>query len=187
MVASPPETHLEYAAKTIRAGKPLFVEKPLCLETAAAEWLLTVADSQVHVGHILIHAEGFQKQVAEQPLRFEAWRASNNPGYHGVNAWWDIGVHDVAAAVHLYGRPTEVAGTVTAETYDVRLKFPRGEAHLEGSRVHEAKQWILHFDGTKYTPYGENTEPLQVEIEAFLDGYDNLAEAVTVIETLGRA
>lgn len=187
VVATPPETHLEYAAKTVRKRRPLFVEKPLTLDFRSALWLNEMVFSQVHVGHILCHAEGFQKLKAEGPKTFGSYRGGNNPGYHGVTALWDIGVHDIAAAVNLFGEPLNVAASVQPESYEVWLEFRWGHtAHLEGSRVDPEKRWDMLFDNQPYSPYGETVEPLLAEMEAFLDGYHNLDEALTVVKTLER-
>lgn len=187
MVASPPETHFEYAAKAVLERKPLFVEKPLCIEYGGARWLRKVASSQVHVGHILLHAEGFQKHKAEQPREFKAWRAGHNPGYHGVTAWWDLAVHDIAAAIDLFGPPIQVETSISAESYEAWMLFANNRtAHIEGSRVHETKEWVLSFDGVEYSPYGEKVEPLRLEVEAFLDGHHNLESAVEVVKVLDQ-
>ncbi len=42
-VATPPDTHAEYAIKTMRAGKPVYVEKPMALNTRECEEMLKVS------------------------------------------------------------------------------------------------------------------------------------------------
>ena len=185
MVASPPWEHFEQARIVVETGKPLFVEKPVCFTSWQAHYLKTHQKTQVHVGHILTTTRGFVREKEKRPRHFQAWRASHNPGYHNLNALWDIGVHDVAAAVNLFGKPDHVEGAVTEETYKLWLNFTANRtAVIEGSRVADGKQWIVQFDDRKYTPYSEKTEPLLQEVEAFLDGYDNLDEAATVVDVL---
>lgn len=187
MIASPPEHHFRMVLAAVRKKIPVFVEKPFVLTHRDALWIAEQTFSQIHVGHVLLHAEGFQKAKTDDPKRYEAWRAGNNPGYHDVSAWWDLAVHDVAACVDLFGKPTNITSVQTFETYEAWLEWPTKTARLQGSRIHDSKEWKISFDGKAYDPYSEKTEPLLLEVEAFLDGYDNLQHALNVVQTLERA
>lgn len=43
-IATPPSSHLEYALAAIRAGKPVYVEKPMTLNAGEAKKMLTAAE-----------------------------------------------------------------------------------------------------------------------------------------------
>ena len=55
-LATPAETHAELAIQAMRAGKDVFVEKPMALSISDAEEMLTVANETgriLMVGHLL--------------------------------------------------------------------------------------------------------------------------------------
>jgi predicted dehydrogenase len=42
-VATPPDTHAEYAIKSMKAGKPVYVEKPMAMNTAECQQMIDVS------------------------------------------------------------------------------------------------------------------------------------------------
>lgn len=185
VVATPPQFHYSYALQAVQHGRPFLVEKPLALDPVDSAVLLRLADlNRVSgaVGHIAFHA-GYPRTPATSVVAF---RAGNNPGYHDVSAWWDIGVHDVAVAVDKIGRPTNIRLDQDFDHYQARLESPLGTAEITGTRTSQTKEWKLVFDGWPWTPYDSPAEPLRTELEWWLDGGSNLDDGHLVVETLWR-
>jgi predicted dehydrogenase len=188
VIAAPPQHHFDLAWKALAARRPVYVEKPLTLDFGQAKRLAKYAKgTQVGVGHILLHADGFQPFLGLSPQKIRTYRSGMNPGYHNISAWWDLGVHDVSACVALYGRPQKVRVEQDFDTYRAELKWDNCYAVLVGNRRSVEKRWDIEFDGVAYSPYSETVEPLMNQMVWWLAGGDNLAEAVTVVETLARS
>lgn len=189
VIAAPPQHHFNLAWKAVAESKPVYIEKPLTLDYAEARVLWAYARTvgvQVAVGHVLTHAVGYRQATVIPPKRIRAYRAGSNPGYHNVPAWWDLGVHDVAAAVRIHGRPETVRVEQDFETYRAELEWDGAEALLVGNRDATEKRWDIEYDDHPYSPYGETVEPLKLQLQSFLNGGDNLDEGLLVVETLDR-
>lgn len=188
-IAAPPQEHYRMVQRALAYEIPVFVEKPLAMTHEQALHLQTMARTlnvPVAVGHIVLTADGYQKHRTAAPNMIYAARHGMNPGYHAVPAWWDLAVHDVAVCVDLLGRPVIVDVDGDFDSYSARLIWNQAEAYLMGNRNAPEKRWELTFDGAFYSPYEEGREPLRTELAWWLEGGDNLDDAVTVVETLER-
>lgn len=184
VVAVPPQHQASEVNRVLEWGKPFFCEKPFTLNPTDAAFLrMSARMAGVHgaVGYIALHADGFPLDADKLIVR----RQTESPGYHDVDAVWDLGAHDVAAFVHLFGRPDTVDYQGDRDTYQLRLENKRGVADLQGSRT-GGKLWEYLVDGEHWTPYASKREPLKTEMEWWLDGGDNLNAALTTVETLSR-
>ena len=64
VIALPAESHYEFTAKALRAGKDVFVEKPLALDLVHAKKLTALAEENkriLMVGHLLRYHPAFLK------------------------------------------------------------------------------------------------------------------------------
>lgn len=187
IVATPPQFHAEYANLALEFDTPTLVEKPLALDPIDAAFLYTASyltDTQLAVGHTALFADDYP---TDDFTKIRAHRSGNNPGYHGLNAWWDLGVHDVAVCVDQFGRPARIEADISEEVYHVRLYWEERFAELTGNRNSDVKEWWFQFDGMDWTPYDSQTEPLKREVEWWLSGGSNPEQAQLVVETLHRA
>lgn len=77
-IATPPSTHMEYTLAAAQAGKPVYVEKPMGLNTAECEAMIAACGQAGFRCTSLITAEGFR---ASARLR-SGWtqERSVNPG-----------------------------------------------------------------------------------------------------------
>ena len=63
-IATPPDAHLEYAVKAMRAGKPVYVEKPMCRTYAECQEMLKVSNETgmpIYVAYYRRALPGFLK------------------------------------------------------------------------------------------------------------------------------
>lgn len=120
VLATPAVTHFPLAMQALKAGKHVFVEKPLALSSAEAEELTHAADSLgriLMVGHILEYHPAYEalvdlirsgelgtiKHVRSSRLSLGKLRTEEN-------ALWSLGPHDVSL----------ILGILNEEPVDVR-------------------------------------------------------------------
>jgi predicted dehydrogenase len=116
-VASPAHTHAAWALKALKAGKPVYVEKPLAIDLAEAD---AIAGEAARGG--LVVACGFLERAAfaalglfdvpEAPLSLEAVRLGvASPRNLDVSVVLDLMIHDLDLALALgRGEPFAVEG-----------------------------------------------------------------------------
>ncbi len=145
-VATPPSSHEEYAIAAIKAGKPVYVEKPMSVSLAAASNILNVAienNAKLSVAHYRREQPLFKKVkelLAEKvigevrmvnlfcykkPLSAEdlndpkvAWRV--NTEIAGGGLFNDLAPHQLDLMLYFFGNVKEAFGIATnqAEQYD---------------------------------------------------------------------
>ena len=112
VIATPAQTHFELGIRALRAGKHVFIEKPMTLSVADAEVLCNEAESlnrTLMVGHLLLYQPAVTfiknevidtgrigKLVSIHQERLNLGRARSVE-----NVLWSLGVHDVAVAGYL--------------------------------------------------------------------------------------
>jgi predicted dehydrogenase len=134
-VATPPLQHEEFTVKALRAGKPVYVEKPMAIDAAAARRMATVADEtgvKCCVAHYRRQQPLFLKVKALieegaigqprlanlhclQPHKHpmitqteDAWRY--NPSLSGGGLFFDLAPHQLDLMFYFFGEPKEVKG-----------------------------------------------------------------------------
>lgn len=134
-VATPPLQHEEYTIQALQAGKPVYVEKPMALNAAAARRMQQAAEKtgvKLCVAHYRRRWPLFQKikaLVAEgtlgkiqyvtlqllQPHQSnitakteEAWRL--NPALSGGGLFYDLAPHQLDILYYLFGTPQRITG-----------------------------------------------------------------------------
>jgi UDP-2-acetamido-3-amino-2,3-dideoxy-glucuronate N-acetyltransferase len=167
-VASPAVLHHELAARALRAGKDVFVEKPLALEVAQAEELLELARTRrrvLMVGHVLEYHPAILKLkelVDAGELGQIHYAYSNRLNLGKVrkeeNILWSFAPHDISVLLLLMGAMPEWAST-SAQSYlqhevaDVTmtcLSFPgKPRAHIFVSWLHPYKEQKLVVIGSR--------------------------------------
>jgi len=148
-VVSPTLSHYEYVKMALKAGKPTFVEKPLCDSVEKAAELVKLSDEaevQVQVGHV----ERFNPAMLAvnkmdfSPLFIEAHRlAAFNPRGTDVAVILDLMIHDIDIILNLVQsnvKKIQANGVaIISKTPDIanaRIEFDNGcVANLTASRV----------------------------------------------------
>lgn len=147
-IASPAVSHAEWALAALRAGKPVYVEKPLAVALDDAEAIVREAD---HRG--LAVACGFLERIAlraiglldasESPVRIEAVRRGP-PSLRNrdVSVVLDLMIHDLDLALMLgAGDPYAVEAEGGVDEARAEISFDDGlVAIVEASRVAAAPQ-----------------------------------------------
>lgn len=168
VIATPAETHYELAKEVLRAGKHVFVEKPLALTSEQGAHLVRLAEEQdriLMVGHVLEYHPAIlrlSELVRAGELGKVRYIYSNRLSLGRVrreeNILWSFAPHDIAVILRLMGNlPFQVVacggGYIQANIPDVtvtNLLFDNGvRAHIFVSWLHPFKEQRLVVIGSK--------------------------------------
>ena len=133
-IATPVDTHFPLALEALRAGKHVWVEKPITTTSAEAMTLIEEAARRrliLHVDHTFIYTGAVRKikelvsTVVGHVYYYDAVRVNLGLFQRDVNVLWDLAVHDlsildhvlpmqphavsVTGACHVNGSPEDVA------------------------------------------------------------------------------
>ncbi len=120
VIATPVATHFDIAAQALRAGKHVYVEKPLTQSAADARALIDLAEERqlkLMVGHLLEYhpAVSYLKNTLDQgqigpPYYMYTQRVNLGIVRQNENAWWSLAPHDISVICYLFGsEPVSVA------------------------------------------------------------------------------
>jgi predicted dehydrogenase len=179
-LATPVASHFELGAAALRAGKHVFVEKPLASSSREALELAELAQRRqrvLMVGHTFLYSPAvnvIRDIIAANELGEIYFISSSrvNLGIHqpDVSVVWDLGPHDFSILLYWLGEtPTHVSATsrgcVIREKPDVAfisLEFERGTiAHVELSWLAPSKlrrttvvgsRQMIVYDDTSHEP-----------------------------------
>lgn len=167
-IATPPGTHANLAIQAMRAGKDVFVEKPMSDNLEQAKLMLTVAQETgriLMVGHILLYHPAVLKlkaMIDGGEMGKIQYVYSNRLNFGQIrvqeNTTWSFAPHDIAVINYLLNEvPTAVSTSgsahVTEGVHDVTLtdlEYPGAvKAHIFVSWLHPYKEQRLVVIGTK--------------------------------------
>ncbi len=148
-IVTPTSSHYIYARQAIKAGKHVFIEKPVTETDEQARELVSLAEEagvKVQVGHVERFNPVFLKACAFslQPRFIEAHRLSEfNPRGTDVSVVMDLMIHDIDLALHMVNAPVSRVSasgvSVISDTPDIanaRIVFDNGSvANLTASRI----------------------------------------------------
>ena len=181
-IATPAQSHYEIASAFLKAGKDVFIEKPMTLCSKEATELVDIAklnNSILMVGHMLLYqpaiqfiktylAEGHIGQIYhlhQERLKLGRVRSKEN-------VIWSLGVHDIAVLLYLAGSVPEeikcsghsgVQEQIQDDAY-VHMTFQSGtKAHLHSS-------WI----------WPENSRGMRIIGSKGMLVYDEMKQTVTL-------
>ena len=184
-IATPAQSHYEIASTFLKAGKDVFIEKPMTLCSKEASELVDIAklnNSILMVGHMLLYqpaiqfiktylAEGHIGQIYhlhQERLKLGRVRSKEN-------VIWSLGVHDIAVLLYLAGSaPHEIKCSghsgiqeqIQDDAY-VHMTFQSGKkAHLHSS-------WI----------WPENSRSMRIIGSKGMRVYDEIKQTVTLHKT----
>jgi UDP-2-acetamido-3-amino-2,3-dideoxy-glucuronate N-acetyltransferase len=174
VIATPPDSHAGLALRALRAGRHVFVEKPLalcCRDAQRLKQASRTAKRQLMVGHLLEYHpafEGLLRLVESGRLGRISHVLSQRLGPRRrchQNAWWTLAPHDLSMLRALF-RCDPVDLTVrprcsaSIDAVVAQLAFPDGcTARVEVSAVDAEKIRRLTVVGAKGLALFDDTEP----------------------------
>ncbi len=177
-LATPAEQHAPMAIAALRAGKDVFVEKPMALTPESGQDVLDASLATrrlVMVGHLLLYhpaIEAIQQLLGSGELGRLEYIYSNRLSMGKIrseeNALWSFAPHDISVILRLVGHsPVQVSATGGAylqpNIADVTvsdLLFNHGtRAHIFVSWLHPYKEQRLVVIGSKKMVVFEETRP----------------------------
>lgn len=177
-IATPSCSHYEIAMECLKAGKHVYVEKPIATTSSEAFELNEEADARelvLMVGHLLLYhpavnrlkgliAEGYLGTICH----IQSDRLNYNPTKYDLSVIWDLAPHDISMMSFVLDMdPLSVKSaigyvTTPGRVMDVAhldLLFPDGiSAHIHNSWIHPYKQVKLLVRGTEMTAILDDTE-----------------------------
>ncbi len=176
-VVTPSHTHFKIVEAFLKAGKHVYVEKPISTVAEEAKRLMELADSKglvLMVGHLLLYhpaVNRLKQLVYEGELGEITYAQSDrlNINYfkNDRSVMWDLAPHDVSMVNYILGKePTRVVSAVGAssdqnEILDIThiaVEYENGAiAKFSDSWIHPQKRVNLLIRGTKATAMFDDT------------------------------
>ena len=178
-LATPAETHAELAIQAMKAGKDVFVEKPMALTLEDAEQMQSVAnqtDRVFMVGHLLEYHPAVLKLrelIDSGELGKINYAYSNRLNFGKVrteeNALWSFAPHDFAVILRLIGQsPIEVSATggsyLTKGLADVTVSNMR---FSDDTRAHIFVSWLHPFKEQRLVVVGDKKMAIFNDVATF--------------------
>jgi UDP-2-acetamido-3-amino-2,3-dideoxy-glucuronate N-acetyltransferase len=168
IVASPAETHYSIAKRMLKAGKNVLVEKPITLNSAEAEELLSISSNlklKLMVGHILLYhpavitmKEGIEKGTIGKLQYIYSNRLNLGAIRSEENILWSFAPHDISLIQYFTGSNPDTISAHGAvflqegveDTTLTYLEYPGNiKAHIYVSWLHPFKEQRLVVVGEK--------------------------------------
>jgi len=168
VIALPAGMHYEFARRSLMAGKHVFVEKPLAMNTKEARDLIRLAKEKnkiMMVGHTFLYNSAVRKvkeyiknnEVGEIYYIFSQ-RLNLGKVRNDVNAMWNLAPHDISIILYwldelpssVYGRGLNFIQDEIDDVVFLDLDFPSGRsAHIHVSWIDPNKTRKIVIVGSK--------------------------------------
>jgi scyllo-inositol 2-dehydrogenase (NADP+) len=183
-IASPNETHFDYARRCLLAGKHVLVEKPFTATVSEAKELIALAQKQKKVltvfqnrrfdSDFLTVKKVVENKLLGELLTFEIhfdrykpilnpkkWKEITGPS-SGI--LYDLGAHIIDQALVLFGKPVAVSGETFRQrqgseiddAFEVRLDYGQLKVTLKASLLvrEEGPRYVIHGSKGSFVKYG---------------------------------
>lgn len=201
IIATPPSTHFEVAKKSLKAGKDVFIEKPMATNSSDALSLVDLAMKNgriIGTGHTTLYHPAFQELVSLiksnelGTIKFiETRQYKNGIMKTKEDIVWDAMPHEASIALALLNEePTEIRLITTqlfpphpADIATLDLTFQSGvRAKLAASWVAPERQRWTHVIGEKQSALFEDTASEDKALSLFTHEYRKDEERVALIK-----
>ena len=177
VVSSSAATHYHLARAALKAGKHVFVEKPIALQIDHAEELVRLADDRglvLMVGHLLLYHPAVSRLKAlvdngDLGDVYYVFTERRNLGKvrKDENAMWSLAPHDISVALYLLAQmPVTVAAQGQAylqpgieDTVFFTLRYP------DGRLVHSHVSWLDPYKVRRLTVVGSRQMAVFDDVE----------------------
>ena len=176
-VITPSHTHFGIVKLALKAGKHVYVEKPISTVSAEAKALMELADEKglvLMVGHLLLYhpvvnrLKMLVKEGALGDIRYvQSDRLNINYFKNDRSVMWDLAPHDVSMIGYILDEePKRVIcasgassdGNDIMDITHISIEYPSGVvAHVSDSWIHPQKRVNLLVRGTKATAMFDDT------------------------------
>ncbi len=193
-IASPNDTHFDYARRCLLAGKHVLVEKPFTATVAEAQELIALAQHQNKIltvfqnrrfdSDFLTVKKVVENKLLGELLTFEIhfdrykpilnpkkWKETTGPS-SGI--LYDLGAHIIDQALLLFGKPRSVSGETFRQrqgsdiddAFEVRLDYGLLKVTLKSSLLvrEEGPRYVLHGSKGSFVKYGIDVQEDQLKI-----------------------
>ncbi|MBS9392136.1 MAG: Gfo/Idh/MocA family oxidoreductase [Dolichospermum sp. LBC05a] len=183
--ATPAPTHYKFAMAALAAGKDVFIEKPMTLQTEEAQKLAEYADqhSQIlMVGHLLLYQPAITwmrdylaSGKAGKVLHVATQRAKLGKVRQEENVWWSFAPHDVSIVLDLLGNPPVERVQASGQS----MLQPGIEDNVHADIKFRGGQ-TAHLHTSWYWPLLQRSTTVITERQMLV--YDEIAQQVTVYD-----
>lgn len=202
VIATSSETHAELARNALKAGKHVFVEKPLALSVKDAQSVVKLAEKKkkvVMVGHLLKYHPAYVrvKELIDRGDLGEVYYLYSTRVNLGIfrrneNALWSLAPHDISTAL-MFLNENAVAVSATGRSFlqkriedvvFVEITFANGKmAHLHVSWLDPHKIRKVTVVGSRRMAVIDDMEPTE-KVRIYDKGVSHVKEYATYGEAL---
>ena len=194
VITTPNDTHFDYAARALRSGKHVVVEKPFTVTTDEGAALMEIAletgrilsvyQNRRYVSDFLTIRQLLDAELLGPVHEFEAhydryrpearpgaWREVPSPG-SGI--LYDLGPHIIDQALYLFGLPDSMYADIRRERaharvddyFDLQLYYPGKKVILKGGMLvrEPGPRYMIHGLYGSFIKYGE--DPQEAKLRA---------------------
>lgn len=180
VIASPNNTHFDFAKRALLAGKHVVVDKPFTVTFQEAKDLVALAEKQEKLitvyqnrrldGDFLtvqkLIKEGTLGEIQEYRAHYDRFRPTVNhlSWKEAAGVFYDLGPHLIDQALVLFGKPHKITthlekqrvGTMVEDYFEVHFQFPTVKAMVSASMLMENPRPRFQVIGSKgtFTKYG---------------------------------
>jgi predicted dehydrogenase len=183
--ATPAPTHYKFAMAALEAGKDVFIEKPMTLNSQEAIDLSRYADQHnqiLMVGHLLLYQPAIAwlrdylaTGKAGKIFHIMTQRTKLGKVRQEENVWWSFAPHDVSVVLDLLGNPQ--LQEVRATGHAMLQNRIEDNAHVD---LTFASGQTAHIHVSWYHPLLQRSTTIIAEKQMLV--YDELTQQVTVYD-----
>jgi UDP-2-acetamido-3-amino-2,3-dideoxy-glucuronate N-acetyltransferase len=186
VISTPAELHHSLVRDSLLAGKHVFVEKPLAMNSTEGEELVRLAQNSgkiLFVGHVLQYHPAIRmiKQLLNEGKLGKLQYIYSNRLNLGKfrreeNILWSFAPHDISVILSLvqeeplyvYARGSNILHPKIADSTLTHLKFPSGvDAHIFVSWLHPFKEQKLVIIGDRQMVVFDDVAPIEKKLTLY--------------------